>query len=287
MAKLIYMALTSLDGYTEDSGGSFDWAVPDAEVHAYVNDLEVDVGTDLYGRRMYETMAVWQTIGDNPDVSQVELDFAEVWNAMDKVVYSRTLDEVWTPRTRLERDFDPDGVDHLKRTAKHDLSIRGPTLARHAFAAGLVDEIHLLVFPVAVGSGTLRSAVSVNPAGAVPTVTGPTQCSSASSVLSMPHSTTRSSVSGHSPSMIWSCWSASAVSGPVSMESCPSLVSAKATLPARGLQGTNTEAVDRDQGCSGECCPQNEQTCADPLQPGCPRQCPGCGHVAERLPHES
>ncbi|MGB3412490.1 MAG: dihydrofolate reductase family protein [Microthrixaceae bacterium] len=153
MAKLIYMALTSLDGYTEDSGGSFDWAVPDAEVHAYVNDLEANIGTDLYGRRMYETMAVWQTVGDEPDVSQVELDFAEAWRERNKVVYSRTLDEVRTPRTLLERDFDPDKVDHLKRTTKGDLSISGPTLARHAFAAGLIDEIHLLVFPVTVGSG--------------------------------------------------------------------------------------------------------------------------------------
>ena len=110
MAKLIYAALMSLDGYIEDQDGRFDWAVPDAEVHTFVNDIEQRVGTHLYGRRMYETMAVWQTVGDEPGVSDVETDYAELWRALDKVVYSRTLDAVSTPRTRLERDFDPDAV---------------------------------------------------------------------------------------------------------------------------------------------------------------------------------
>jgi dihydrofolate reductase len=154
MATLTYTAITSLDGFIEDEGGRFDWAMPDAEVHAFVNDLERPVGTHLYGRRMYETMAVWQTIGVEPDgASPEELDFAEVWRGLDKVVYSRTLDAVSTPRTRLEREFDPDAVRQLKDTAERDLSISGPDLARHAFAAGLVDEVHLFAFPVVVGGG--------------------------------------------------------------------------------------------------------------------------------------
>jgi dihydrofolate reductase len=154
MAKLTYTAITSLDGFIEDEGGRFDWAMPDAEVHAFVNDLERPVGTHLYGRRMYETMAVWQTVGVEPDgTSPEELDFAEVWRALDKIVYSRTLDAVSTPRTRLEREFDPDAVRRLKAAADRDLSISGPDLAGHAFAAGLVDEVHLFVFPIVVGGG--------------------------------------------------------------------------------------------------------------------------------------
>jgi dihydrofolate reductase len=153
MAKLIYAALTSLDGYTEDKEGRFDWAMPDAEVHAFVNDLERPVGTHLYGRRMYETMAVWQTVGDEPGVPAVEADFAEMWRALDKVVYSRTLDAVSTPRTRLEREFDPEAVRRMKDAADRDISVSGPGLAQHAFSAGLVDEVHLFVFPVVVGGG--------------------------------------------------------------------------------------------------------------------------------------
>jgi dihydrofolate reductase len=154
MAKLSYTAITSLDGYIEDESGAFDWAVPDPEVHAFVNDLERPVGTHLYGRRMYETMAVWQTIGAEPaDTSPEEVDFAEVWRGLDKVVFSRTLDAVSTPRTRLEREFDPDAVRRLKDAADRDLGIGGPGVAQHAFRAGLVDEVHLLVFPVVVGGG--------------------------------------------------------------------------------------------------------------------------------------
>lgn len=153
MAKLIYTAITSLDGYIEDGEGRFDWAVPDAEVHTFVNDLEGPIGTHLYGRGMYETMAVWQTVGDEPEVSAAEADFAEVWRALDKVVYSTTLDAVWTPRTRLEREFDPEAVRHMKEAADHDISVSGPGLAQHAFRAGLVDEVHLFVFPVVVGGG--------------------------------------------------------------------------------------------------------------------------------------
>src|SRR5215207_11101832 len=153
MAKLTYAAITSLDGYIEDEGGKFDWATPDAEVHAFVNDLERPVGTHLYGRRMYETMAVWQTVGDEPGVSPAEADFAQLWRALDKAVYSRTLDAVSTPRTRLERDFDPEAVRRMKEAADRGIGVGGPGLAQHAFRAGLVDEVHLFVFPVVVGGG--------------------------------------------------------------------------------------------------------------------------------------
>lgn len=153
MAKLIYSALTSLDGYLEDTEGRFDWAMPDAEVHTFINDLERPIGTHLYGRRMYETMAVWQTLGDEPGVSPEEVDFAEVWRGLDKVVYSRTLAAVSTPRTRLERAFEPEAVRSLKEAADRDISVSGPGLAEHAFRAGLVDEVHLYVFPVVVGGG--------------------------------------------------------------------------------------------------------------------------------------
>jgi dihydrofolate reductase len=153
MSKLIVSALTSLDGYIEDEKGRFDWAMPDAEVHSFINDLEATIGTHLYGRRMYETMAVWQKVGDEPGLSAAEVDYAELWRALDKVVYSRTLGEVWTPRTRLERDFDPAAIVHLKQAATKDISVSGPGFAQHAFRAGLVDEIHLFVFPVVVGGG--------------------------------------------------------------------------------------------------------------------------------------
>jgi dihydrofolate reductase len=160
MAKLTYTAITSLDGYIEDESGRFDWAMPDAEVHAFINELERPVGTHLYGRRMYETMAVWQTVGLEPAgtpgedaPAPEELDFADVWRALDKVVYSRTLDTVSTPRTRLEHEFDPGAVRRLKDAADRDLSVSGPGLAGHAFAARLVDEVHLFVFPVIVGGG--------------------------------------------------------------------------------------------------------------------------------------
>ena len=150
---LIYTALTSLDGFIEDREGSFDWAMPDAELHGYINDLGKTVGTELYGRRMYETMAVWQDLGLEPDDEPAERDFAEQWRAHDKVVFSRTLDAVSTDRTRLEAEFDPQLVRSLVASADGDVSISGPGLAEHAFRAGLVDEIHLFVFPVVVGGG--------------------------------------------------------------------------------------------------------------------------------------
>jgi dihydrofolate reductase len=140
MAKLVYAALTSLDGFIEDADGRFEWAVPDAEVHAFINELEAGIGTHLYGRRMYEAMEVWQTVGDGPDVDEAEAAYAVLWRALDKVVYSRTLDDVRTARTRLEREFDASAVARLKASVDHDLSVSGPDLARHAFAAGLVGD---------------------------------------------------------------------------------------------------------------------------------------------------
>lgn len=153
MSKLLYAALTSLDGYIEDTDGRFDWAMPDAEVHSFVNDIEATIGSHLYGRRMYETLAVWQDVGTTPDVHPAEAEYGKLWRDLDKVVYSRTLDKIWTPRTRLERDFDADAVRRLKDGADRDIGVSGPGLAQHAFAAGLVDEIHLIVYPVIVGGG--------------------------------------------------------------------------------------------------------------------------------------
>ena len=150
MAKLIYSTLASLDGYIEDADGNFGWAAPDEEVHAFVNDLERPIGTYLYGRRMYEVMTFWET-ADDPE--PVMVDYAAIWKAADKVVYSRTLGAVSTSRTRLEREFDPEAVRRLKAEATRDLSIGGASLAACAFEAGLVDEYHLFASPVAVGGG--------------------------------------------------------------------------------------------------------------------------------------
>ncbi len=152
MAKLVYTAITSLDGYIEDESGKFDWAEPDEEVHAFVNELTRPVGTHLYGRRMYETMVVWETLPLAGQPTFVR-DFAEIWRAADKIVYSTTLDEVTSSRTRIERDFDPGAVRALKAEAERDLTIGGPDLAASAFEAGLVDELHLFVNPVVVGGG--------------------------------------------------------------------------------------------------------------------------------------
>jgi dihydrofolate reductase len=153
MGKLVYGMIASLDGYVVDAAGRFDWAMPDEEVHAFANDLEREAGTHLYGRRMYETMAAWETmpLEDEPEVMR---EFAAGWRGADKVVYSRTLPEVTTSRTRLEREFDADAVRRLKSAADPDLSIGGPGLAAAAFRAGLVDESWLILAPVAVGGGT-------------------------------------------------------------------------------------------------------------------------------------
>ena len=153
MSKLIYSAIASLDGYIEDVDGSFDWAAPDEEVHGFVNDQMRTVGTHLYGRRMYETMLFWETLPDTEDEPPVVRDFARVWRAADKIVYSTTLTTVSSARTRLERAFDPDAVRAMKADAEHDLAIGGPNLAAHALRAGLVDELHLYLVPVAVGGG--------------------------------------------------------------------------------------------------------------------------------------
>jgi dihydrofolate reductase len=153
MAKLIYAALASLDGYTADEDGNFGWAAPDEDVHAFVNDLERPIGTHLYGRRLYEVMIGWETMHTLPDQTPQTLDFATIWQAAEKVVYSRTLDTVLTARTRIERDFDPEAIRRLKAEADRDISIGGATLAGEAIRAGLVDELHLLVNPIVVGGG--------------------------------------------------------------------------------------------------------------------------------------
>jgi dihydrofolate reductase len=153
VAKLIYAAITSLDGYVADEDGKFDWSAPDEEVHAFVNDLERSVGTYLYGRRMYEVMVVW----DDPDTfaggPPVIRDYAQIWQAADKVVYSKTLEAVSSSRTRIERDFEPDAIGEMKARAARDLSVAGPELAAQAIEAGLVDELHLFLAPIVVGGG--------------------------------------------------------------------------------------------------------------------------------------
>jgi dihydrofolate reductase len=152
VAKLIYSAIASLDGYIEDEEGKFDWAEPDEEVHTFINDLERPVGMRLLGRRLYEVMVYWETIAlaDQPAFIR---DFAEIWQAADKIVYSRTLEAVASARTRIEREFDPDAVRQLKVAAGRDLSVGGPELAAQAFKARLVDECHLFLAPIVVGGG--------------------------------------------------------------------------------------------------------------------------------------
>jgi dihydrofolate reductase len=151
MARLIYSAITSLDGYVADEDGNFDWAAPDEEVHTFVNDLERPVGTYLYGRRMYEVMVYWETT--SPEQPQFVEDFAEIWQAADKIVYSRTLETVSSARTRIERDFVPEAVRQMKAASRRDITVGGPDLAAQAIKAGLVDEYHLFVSPVVVGGG--------------------------------------------------------------------------------------------------------------------------------------
>jgi dihydrofolate reductase len=155
MAKLIYSAIASLDGYVADEDGNFDWAEPDEEVHAFINDLGRPIGTHLYGRRMYETMRGWETDPTLADQSPVMRDFAQIWQAADKIVFSKTLEEVSTARTRIERDFDPEAVRQMKTEARRDLLVGGPNLAAHAIKAGLVDEYHMFVTPIVVGGGKL------------------------------------------------------------------------------------------------------------------------------------
>jgi dihydrofolate reductase len=165
MAKLIYAAITSLDGYIEDAEGKFDWAAPDEQVHAFVNDLERPVGTYLYGRRMYETMVSWESPPDLAAQPPVVQDFAAIWQAADKIVYSKTLQTVSSAKTRIEQEFDAEAVRRLKAKAARDLTVGGSELAAQAIEAGLVDEYQLFLVPVVVGGGKhslLGNGVRVN-----------------------------------------------------------------------------------------------------------------------------
>jgi dihydrofolate reductase len=153
MAKLIYSAIASLDGYVEDEQGKFDWAAPDDEVHAFVNELERPIGTYLYGRRMYETMVFWETASSGSDQPAAMRDYAEIWRAAEKIVYSRTLQTLSSARTRIEHDFDFAAITRLKESSDRDITIGGAGLAGKAIAAGLVDECHLFLNPIVVGGG--------------------------------------------------------------------------------------------------------------------------------------
>jgi dihydrofolate reductase len=152
VARLIYPSIMSLDGYVADRDGRFDWAVPDEEVHTFVNELTRPIGTFLLGRRMYEALVAWESLGGVKHPPFVR-DFAEIWRGADKVVYSRTLETVRSARTRIERDFDPKAVRRMKAKSGRDITVGGPELAGEAFRAGLVDELQLLVMPVLVGGG--------------------------------------------------------------------------------------------------------------------------------------
>lgn len=164
LAKLVYTAITSLDGYVADADGKWDWSVPSPEVHAFVNDRERTLGTYLLGRRMYDVLVAWEDPAMLAHEDAEIREYAEIWLALDKVVYSRTLEQPASARTRIEREFDPDAVRATKARADRDLSVAGPELAAQAFAAGLIDEVHLLMSPVIVGAGTpaLPSGVRVD-----------------------------------------------------------------------------------------------------------------------------
>jgi dihydrofolate reductase len=152
MAKLIYPSISSLDGYVADEEGNFDWAEPDEEVHTFINDFQRDVGTYLYGRRLYEVMIAWETMNTDDQPGYMR-EFAEIWQGADKIVYSKTLETASTAGTRIERVFDPEAVRQMKAQTQRDLTVGGPELAAHAFRMGLVDECHLFVAPVVVGGG--------------------------------------------------------------------------------------------------------------------------------------
>jgi dihydrofolate reductase len=153
VAKLIYSAIASLDGYVADEEGNFDWSAPDEEVHSFVNALERPIGTYLYGRRLYEVMAYWESADAIADLPPFAHEFAKIWQAADKIVYSKTLETVSSARTGIERDFDPDVVRQLKATAGRDITVGGPDLAAQAIEAGLVDELQLFLAPIVVGGG--------------------------------------------------------------------------------------------------------------------------------------
>jgi dihydrofolate reductase len=154
MARLIYSAIASLDGYVADPDGNFDWSAPDEEVHRFINDLERSVGTLLLGRRMYEALVYWEIAHTDPDLTPAMQDFAGIWRATDKIVYSMTLETPSSARTRIEREFDPDAIRQLTAVAQRDLSVGGPELAAQAIRAGLVDEYHMFLTPFVVGGGT-------------------------------------------------------------------------------------------------------------------------------------
>jgi dihydrofolate reductase len=153
MAKLIYSSIASLDGYVADENGNFDWGAPDEDVHTFVNELERPIGTYLYGRRMYDVMRYWET-ADTEDQPGFTREYARIWQAADKVVFSTTLNTATTARTTIERNFDADAIRTMKGSGERDISVGGPTLAAVAFRAGLVDECHLILAPVLVGGGT-------------------------------------------------------------------------------------------------------------------------------------
>jgi dihydrofolate reductase len=154
VARLVYTAITSLDGYVADADGNFDWAEPSEEVHAFVNDLERPIRTYLYGRRLYEVMVAWETMPNLAGQPAVIQDYAKIWQAADKIVYSRTLHATSSVRTRIEREFDPEAIRRMKAESASDISVGGPTLAASAIKAELVDEYHLFLHPIVVGGGT-------------------------------------------------------------------------------------------------------------------------------------
>lgn len=153
MAKLIYAANLSLDGYMEDERGNIDWTISDDETYAFWTDFQRSIGTYLYGRRMYETMVYWETASTSGDQPEVKREFAQIWRAAEKIVYSRTLQAVSSARTRIEREFDPDAIRRLKESSGADITIGGPELAGRAMSEGLVDECHLLLNPIVLGGG--------------------------------------------------------------------------------------------------------------------------------------
>jgi dihydrofolate reductase len=153
MAKLIYAAISSVDGYVADTEGNFDWSAPDEEVHRFVNELERPIGTHLYGRRMYEVMRYWETAPTGDGEPSAQQEYAKIWQAADKIVYSRSLKQASSARTSIEREFDPEAIQQLKATAARDISVSGPTLAARALKLGLIDECHLFLSPIVVGGG--------------------------------------------------------------------------------------------------------------------------------------
>jgi dihydrofolate reductase len=154
MGKLVYSMIVSLDGYVNDAQGQFGWGAPDEELHVFIGEQSRSLGTYLYGRRIYETMLFWETAHTLPDAPPFVVEYAQVWQAAEKVVHSTTLQDVASARSRLVRSFDPEAVGELKAASPLDVSVHGPHLAAHALRAGLVDEVQLYVAPVLVGGGT-------------------------------------------------------------------------------------------------------------------------------------